>query len=65
LAKISQTGAVWFSYTQWLWRVLQISNISISGLDAAFNIEKSPLALFNPEIFTKVRVGWMLALIAW
>jgi hypothetical protein len=58
-------ASVWFAYTQWLWRTLHRKDITIRGLDAAFSVETSMIALLNPEMILKVRTGFVLALIAW
>lgn len=65
VVKILLMGSVWFAYTQWLWRTLKRRAISLKGLDAAFRVEMSMIALLNPELILKVRVGAVLALIAW
>ena len=59
------TASVWFAYTQWLWRTLKRKDISLRGLDAAFSVEMSVVALLNPEMIFKMKVGAVLALIAW
>ena len=65
VVKLSLTGSVWFAYTQWLWRTLKRKAISLRGLDAAFSVQTSVLALRDLDEILKLRVGAVLALIAW
>ncbi|KAF2094276.1 hypothetical protein NA57DRAFT_60907 [Rhizodiscina lignyota] len=65
VVKTMLTSSVWFAYTQWLWRTLKRRAISLRGLDAAFSAEISIWSLLNHELILKVRMGAVLALIAW
>jgi hypothetical protein len=57
--------SVGFAYTQWLWRTLKTTEVSIEGLDAAFDADASIISLLNKEMLSKIKVGSILALIIW
>jgi hypothetical protein len=71
--KLFQRSAVWIAYTQFLWKTLKGTPnrtpngtpISISGLDAALSVQNSLSALVNVEMIRILKLGAVLALIAW
>lgn len=67
VVKITLTSAVWFAYTQRLWRRIKqtTTGISLSGLDAAFSAETTMMSLLNLELILKMPGGALLALLAW
>jgi hypothetical protein len=48
-----------------LWRRLKETYIPLRVLDAAFHAETSMMALLDPEMISKLKIGALLALIAW
>jgi hypothetical protein len=64
MVKLSLRFAVWLSYTQWLWKTLKGTSISIAGLDAALGVVNSMFAL-NLDMMRTLKLGVALALIAW
>ncbi|KAF2270247.1 hypothetical protein CC78DRAFT_599658 [Lojkania enalia] len=65
LAQICLGASVWTSYTQWLWRTVSKTELSVGALNAAFGADSSVLALINIELFKKLRIGSIMALFAW
>jgi hypothetical protein len=65
LAHISLATSVGFAYTQVLWKALKSKEFSIGGIDAVFDARNNILSLVNREMLWKMKVGWLLALIAW
>jgi hypothetical protein len=64
-AQVSLVTSVGFAFTQVLWRTLKNTEFSIQGIDAAFNVRSTLLSFFNLEVLWKMKVGSLLALIAW
>jgi hypothetical protein len=56
---------VTFAYIQVLWRALKSRGFSIESLDAIFDGPVNILSLFNLEMLRKMKLGWLIALIAW
>jgi hypothetical protein len=65
MAQITLTASVWLSYTQWLWRSLKRTEVSVGGLNAAFGADTTVLSLLNLEMLRKFKVGSAMALFAW
>ena len=65
ITQVSLVSSVGFAYTQWLWKTLKTTEVSIEGLDAAFSADASIVSLLNKEMLWKIKVGSTLALIIW
>jgi hypothetical protein len=65
LGQIALTASVWHSYTQWLWRSVKETQMTVGGLNAAFGIDTSILSFLNVEMLWKVKVGSVMAFLAW
>lgn len=61
----SFVASVGFAYIQVSWKALKSREFSIEGIDAIVGAMHNTLSLFNREILWKMKVGWLLALIAW
>jgi hypothetical protein len=58
-------GSVGIAYTQWLWKTLRTNEISVSGLDAAFAADTQIVSLLNVDMLRNIKIGSLLALVAW
>jgi hypothetical protein len=70
MAYITQVGlimSVGIAYTQQLFMTLSENRdgLSIGGLDAAMVADQNIRALANLEYLNKVRIGALMALVAW
>lgn len=65
LTQIALVASVGVAYTQWLWRTLSSTDLSIECVDEAFDADTAIISLLNREFITKVRVGAFLALLCW
>ncbi|KAF2729936.1 hypothetical protein EJ04DRAFT_501369 [Polyplosphaeria fusca] len=65
LAQISLAASVWTCFTQWLWRTVDGTEMSVGALNDAFGIDTSVLPFLNYEMLRKLRVGSVMALFAW
>ncbi|KAF2471142.1 uncharacterized protein BDR25DRAFT_223485 [Lindgomyces ingoldianus] len=65
LSQICLSTSVWISYTQWLWRTVNKTEMTVGGLNAAFGADTSVLSLLNLEMLQELRVGSAMALFAW
>jgi hypothetical protein len=57
-------ACVWQAYAQWLWTAFKKHYISMRVLDSALRVQNSLLDLRN-VLFSKARVGALLAVMAW
>ncbi|KAH8670218.1 hypothetical protein BGZ60DRAFT_527700 [Tricladium varicosporioides] len=58
-------SSVGFAYTQWLWRTLRKRTITVSCLDSAFSADTVLMSMFNPEMWWKLKLASLLALLVW
>lgn len=60
-------SSVGFAYTQWLWKSLyhKDTKVSVNCLDAAFVADTSVLSILNTEMLWKLKLGSLLAIVAW
>ncbi|KAF2002416.1 hypothetical protein P154DRAFT_488382 [Amniculicola lignicola CBS 123094] len=65
LAQISLAATVWTCYTQWLWRTVKGTEMTVGAYNAAFGADTSFLSLMNIEMLRKMRLGSVMALFAW
>ena len=63
--QISLVGSVGFAYSQWLWKTLRATTVSVQCLDSAFSADTQLISMFNPEMWWKIKLGSLLALLAW
>jgi len=57
--------SVGIAYTQWLWKTLKQVDITVSGLDAVFTALNKMFSMFHPEMLWKIKIGFLIASIAW
>jgi hypothetical protein len=68
LTQISLGYSCWIAFRQWLWRALRLDGfegIVLDALDAAFSLESSLFSLAKIEIARKMRIAYIVAVIAW
>jgi hypothetical protein len=65
MAQITLAASVWLSYTQWLWRSVKRTEMSVKGFNAAFGADTSVFSLLNLEMLWKFKIGSAMALFAW
>lgn len=65
MTQIFLVASVGVAYTQWLWKTLIATDISVECLDSAFDADTSIVSLLNKELIQKIKVGSFLALICW
>jgi len=64
--KASLVGSVVLAYRQRVWRTMRRKPISLSGLDALFQVVESPVWFFmGKEMFVKARVASLMAAATW
>jgi hypothetical protein len=59
ISQIALTASVWLARTQWLWRSVKKTEMSVTGLNAAFGANTSVLALLIIEMLKKLKVAVM------
>jgi hypothetical protein len=57
--------AVGIAYLQVLWRRLSKSHTSVRTINSSFDILGNVFSLFNFELWKKIQIGVLLALILW
>ncbi|KAH6713525.1 hypothetical protein BKA61DRAFT_43274 [Leptodontidium sp. MPI-SDFR-AT-0119] len=65
VTQVSLVGSVGFAYSQWLWKTLRTTRVSVQCLDSAFSADTQLISMFNPEMWWKIKLGSLLALLAW
>lgn len=65
MTQIFLVASVGVAYTQWLWKTLIATDISVECLDSAFDADTAIVSLLNRELVQKIKVGAFLALICW
>ncbi|KAK0103699.1 hypothetical protein ONS95_005707 [Cadophora gregata] len=65
VTQVSLVGSVGFAYSQWLWKTLRATTVSVQCLDSAFSADTQLISMFNPEMWWKIKLGSVLALLAW
>jgi hypothetical protein len=65
LSQISLSASTWQCYTQWLWRSMGKTSMSIQTLNDVFGADTSVLSFLNLEMLQKFKVGYFMALFAW
>ncbi|KAG9195944.1 hypothetical protein G6011_01065 [Alternaria panax] len=65
IAQICLGTSVWTAYTQWLWRTLMKKDLTFKVLNSAFAAENSVLSLLNIEMWKRLKVGSIMAFLAW
>lgn len=65
LAQICLGASVWTAYTQWLWRTLMKKDMNFKVLNSAFGADTSVLSLLNMEMWKRLKVGSVMACLAW
>ncbi|ETS74373.1 hypothetical protein PFICI_14239 [Pestalotiopsis fici W106-1] len=65
LTKSTFTAAVGTAYTQHIYTVFRKRSLSVRGIDSAFAAANSIIKLVSWELFSKVKAGFLLGLIAW
>lgn len=67
VSQVCLVSSVGFAYTQWLWKSLyhKDTKVSVQCLDAAFVADTSILSALNTEMLWKLKLGSLIALVAW
>lgn len=65
LVQFLLTSAVWIAYSQWLWRSLRKTPISLKALDAASSAETALWSLANHELIIHLPMCLVLGIVAW
>jgi hypothetical protein len=65
LSQISMSASIWKCYTQWLWRSVGKTSMSIPTLNDVFGADTSVLSFLNLDMLQKFKVGYFMALFAW
>ncbi|TGO48091.1 hypothetical protein BOTNAR_0493g00050 [Botryotinia narcissicola] len=67
VSQVCLVSSVGFAYTQWLWKSLyhKDTKVSVHCLDAAFVADTSVLSILNTEMLWKLKLGSLLAIVAW
>ena len=65
LSQISLSASIWQCYTQWLWRSVGKTSMSIPTLNDVFRADTSVLSFLNFDMLRKFKVGYFMALFAW
>ncbi|KAF2876075.1 hypothetical protein BDV95DRAFT_482729 [Massariosphaeria phaeospora] len=65
LTQICLSSSIWAIYTQWFWRIVKKTELTVAALNAAFGVDTSALSLLNPEMIRKVRIGSAMPFFAW
>ncbi|THV45419.1 hypothetical protein BGAL_0491g00010 [Botrytis galanthina] len=67
VSQVCLVSSVGFAYTQWLWKSLyhKDTKVSVNCLDAAFVADTSVLSILNTEMLWKLKLGSLLAIVAW
>lgn len=67
VSQVCLVSSVGFAYTQWLWKSLyhKDTKVSVNCLDAAFVADTSVLSILNTEMLWKLKLGSLLAVVAW
>lgn len=65
VTQVSLVGSVGFACSQWLWKTSRTTGVSVQCLDSAFSADTQLISMFNLEIWWKIKLGSLLALLAW
>jgi hypothetical protein len=59
--------SVGIAYTQWFYKTLRetAGGVSVAAIDAGMSADQTILALLNLEFLQKVKIGALMALVAW
>jgi hypothetical protein len=65
VAQFNLASSVGIAYTQWLWKTLRKRDVTVSALDKAFTAPEQIASMFNTEMLRKIKLGLLIASIAW
>ncbi|KAK3377470.1 hypothetical protein B0H63DRAFT_398759 [Podospora didyma] len=65
LSQICLAASVWQTYTQWIWRSVRKTPMTIQDLNDIFNADLSVLSFLNLNIWSNFTVGSLIALFGW
>lgn len=64
-AALSFKTAVGVACIQWLWKTFRTKHVKLETLDDCFELWTNGKAFFNKEVFSKLKLAALLAVVIW